>query len=34
MLVRFINPIGRENEADLTEEQVALLKQKEGYIVL
>jgi hypothetical protein len=34
MLVEFINPNGRKNTADLSVEQVALLKQKEGYIVL
>jgi hypothetical protein len=34
MKVRFISPSGRKNEADLTAEQVALLKQKDGYIVL
>jgi hypothetical protein len=34
MKVRYINANNEEKEADLTEEQVALLKQKEGYKVL
>jgi hypothetical protein len=34
MKTRFINPEGRINEADLTEEKVALLKSLSGYIVL
>jgi len=34
MLTKFINPEGRMNEADLSEEQVEKLKKTAGYTVL
>jgi hypothetical protein len=34
MLVEFINPEGRKNSADLSIEQVNVLKKTEGYVVL
>lgn len=34
MTVNFINPIGRENQAELTSEQVEILRNLDGYTVL
>jgi len=34
MLVNFINPMGIQNSADLSEEGVLILKKTEGYEVL
>lgn len=34
MRTKFINPAGRLNEAELSEEQVAKLEKTEGYTVL
>ncbi len=34
MRTKFINPAGRVNEAELSEEQVAKLEKTEGYTIL
>ena len=34
MLTKYINPVGQVKEADLSEEQIAILKKTEGYTVI